>query len=151
VATAFWVDEEFDRQHGPGGNGRYGAAVREWRDDFADVWGDISPVGFAVTAWALAVGLEPGFVRCHRRIISAACRRNSWDGGLTCAVTIVAPWPAELPRPVGNVRSDRTSRLDSSTVNLLADPPGGRCRGKMIWPMVLGFEVVLCSSDSYAS
>jgi len=98
VATAFWVDDEFDRQHGPGGNGRYGAAVRERRDDFADVWGDISPVGFAVTAWALAVGLEPGFVRCHRRIISATCRRSSWDGGLTCAVTIVAPWPAELTR-----------------------------------------------------
>jgi hypothetical protein len=37
-------------------------------------------------------------VRCHRRIISATCRRNSWDGGLTCAVTIVAPWPAELTR-----------------------------------------------------
>jgi hypothetical protein len=50
VATAFWVDDEFDRST-VRAQWPLRSGVRERRDDFADVWGDISPVGFAVTAW----------------------------------------------------------------------------------------------------
>jgi len=32
--------------------------------------------------------LEPAYVRWHPRIMSARCRRNGWDGTLTCEVTI---------------------------------------------------------------
>jgi len=96
VQRAFWLEEEFDREHAPDGHSRYGFEVRHRVEEFSDSWGDIAPVTFAVTAWRLATGLSPAYVRWHRRIVSAVCRRNAWDGGLTCAVTLAAPWPAEL-------------------------------------------------------
>ncbi|MFF5173537.1 hypothetical protein ACFY3U_12955 [Micromonospora sp. NPDC000089] len=96
AARVFWLDEEFDREHAPDGRSRYDAEVRRRLDEFADAWGDIAPVTFAVTAWRLAAGLDPGFVRWHRRIIAAQCRRSPWDGGLIATVTVAAPWPAEL-------------------------------------------------------
>jgi hypothetical protein len=92
----FWVDEHFDREHGVGGRGRYEAEVLQRIDEFADAWGDISPVGFAVTAWRLATELAPGYVRWHRRVVSATCVRSPWDGSPTCAVTVISGWPAEL-------------------------------------------------------
>jgi hypothetical protein len=93
VRQAFWIDESFDREHGPG---RYAAEVRRRVDEFADAWGDISPVPFAVTAWRLAAALEPGYVRWQPRVVSAACRRSPWDGSLVCDMTLVSPWPAQL-------------------------------------------------------
>jgi hypothetical protein len=51
---------------------------------------------FATTSWRLATALTPGYVRWHRRIVSAACLRSPWDGSLTCEVSLVSPWPAEL-------------------------------------------------------
>ena len=89
---AFWVDEQFDREHG----GRYDAEVLARITEFDDSWGDIAPVSFAATAWRLATGLSPGYVRWHRRIVSASCARNPYDGGLTFAVEVVSRWPAEL-------------------------------------------------------
>lgn len=96
VARAFWIDEDFDREHAAGGLSRYCAEVGRRTDQFAESWGDISPVTFAVTAWRLATELEPGYVRWHPRIVSAACLRSPWDGSLTCEVTLVSRWPAEL-------------------------------------------------------
>ncbi|HXW46706.1 MAG TPA: hypothetical protein VEL03_18090 [Streptosporangiaceae bacterium] len=93
---AFWLDESFDREHAPDGLSRYEAEVRRRVDEFADAWGDIAPVTFAVAAWRLAAGLSPGFVRWHRRIQSATCLRSPWDGSLICDVRLVSPWPAEL-------------------------------------------------------
>jgi hypothetical protein len=97
MQQAFWVDEDFDHERAPDGISRYGAEVRRRVDAFAGSWGDIAPVTFAATAWHLATGvLTPGYVRWHRRIVAALCERSPWDGGLTCEVTIVSPWPAEL-------------------------------------------------------
>jgi hypothetical protein len=96
IQQAFWLDESFDREHAPDGRSRYGADVRRRVGEFADAWGDIAPVTFAATAWRLATTLSPGFVRWHRRIVSATCVRSPWDGSLTCQVTIVSRWPAEL-------------------------------------------------------
>lgn len=94
--AAFWLDEDFDRQHASDGNSRYELAVRQHLDDLEELWGDIAPVSFAARAWQLAADLEPGYVRWHRRILSARCCRSVWDGSLTGEVTIAGPWPAEL-------------------------------------------------------
>lgn len=96
MQQAFWIDEQFDREHATGGPSRYAGEVRSRIDEFADAWGDFAPVTFAVVAWRLATGLEPGYVRRHPRIVSAACSRSAWDGSLTCDVTLVSPWPAQL-------------------------------------------------------
>ncbi|MDG9674240.1 hypothetical protein [Micromonospora sp. DH14] len=56
---AFWLDEQFDREHGVEGRGRYEAEVRGRIDEFTDSWGDFAPVAFAVTAWRLATELSP--------------------------------------------------------------------------------------------
>ena len=92
----FWLDEAFDRAHSRSGHGRYGAAVRRRLADFEDAWGDIAPVGFAAAAWRVAMELEPAYVRTHPRVLSATCRRNAWDGTLTCETTMAGRWPAEL-------------------------------------------------------
>jgi hypothetical protein len=41
-------------------------------------------------------GLDPGYVRLHRRVLSAGCRRNGWDGSLTVEARLVSPWPEAL-------------------------------------------------------
>jgi hypothetical protein len=96
ASQAFWIDQDFDREHAPDGISRYGAEVRGRASEFAESWGDISPVTFAATAWRLATALRPGYVRWHRRIVAATCLRSPWDGSLTCEVSLVSPWPAEL-------------------------------------------------------
>ncbi|MDG4781283.1 hypothetical protein O7614_16660 [Micromonospora sp. WMMD961] len=93
---AFWLDEQFDREHGTDGRGRYEAEVLRRIGEFDETWGDFAPVSFAATAWQVATALSPGFVRWHRRIISATCARSPWDGSMVCAVTVVSGWPAEL-------------------------------------------------------
>jgi hypothetical protein len=92
----FWIEENFDREHASNGRSRYGDEVRRRVDEFADAWGDIAPVTFAASAWRVATTLQPGYVRWHPRIVSATCLRSPWDGGLTCEVTLVSPWPAQL-------------------------------------------------------
>jgi hypothetical protein len=96
VKQAFWIDENFDREHASGGRSRYAEEVRRCVDEFADTWGDISPVTFAAVAWRLATALQPGYIRWHPRIVSATCLYSSWDGSLICNVTLVSPWPAQL-------------------------------------------------------
>lgn len=93
---AFWLDNDYDREHAPHGDSRFGAEVRRRCDEFADSWGDIAPVSFAVTAWRLATTLSPGYVRWHRRILSASCTRSPYDGSLVGEVNVISGWPAEL-------------------------------------------------------
>jgi hypothetical protein len=95
----FWIDHEYDREHaGDGAQSRFAAAVADNLWLFRDAWGDIAPVTFACIAWRLATPalLDPGFVRWHRRVLTASCERSPWDGGLTARVTLVSPLPAEL-------------------------------------------------------
>jgi hypothetical protein len=85
----FWVDRDHDRYRG---------LVRARQAAFADTLDDIAPVAFACAAWTLASppALDPGYVRWHRRVLSAVCVRNPFDGGLTARVELVSPLPAEL-------------------------------------------------------
>ncbi|MEV0719174.1 hypothetical protein [Asanoa sp. NPDC050611] len=89
VKAVCWLDDDADR---------FGAAVRGRIAEFTEAWGDVAPTGFAATAWRIAMGLDPAYVRRHPRIIDATCRRNTWDGTLACETVIAAPWPAELSR-----------------------------------------------------
>jgi hypothetical protein len=86
---SFWLDRDHDR---------YRSLVLASPSALADGLGDIAPVAFACAAWTLAgpPALDPGYVRRHRRVLSAACARNPFDGGLTARVEIVSPLPAEL-------------------------------------------------------
>jgi hypothetical protein len=93
---AFWIDHGYDRERAAGGSSRYAEQVRGNVAAFDGSWGDIAPVTFACAAWRLATTPSPAYVRWHRRILSAACDRNSWDGTLTAHVLVVSPLPAEL-------------------------------------------------------
>ncbi|SDR18561.1 hypothetical protein [Thermostaphylospora chromogena] len=97
-AVAFWVDHDYDRERARDGVSRYGEQVRADTEAFADSFGDIAPVSFACTAWRLATApvLSPGFVRWHRRVLSARCVRNEWDGSLSARIGLVSPRPATL-------------------------------------------------------
>lgn len=85
--TAFWLDRD---------EARYLAQVRERPEEFNDSFGDIAPVSFACAAWRVATTMEPAHVRWHRRILSAQCVRNTWDGTLNAQVSVIAPLPAPL-------------------------------------------------------
>ncbi|MEW9527583.1 hypothetical protein [Microbispora sp. NPDC049125] len=87
--TAFWLDRD---------DTRYAGQVRQNAGEFADSFGDIAPVLFACAAWRVATLpiTSPPYVRWHRRILSATCVRNTWDGTLNAEVTIVAPLPRAL-------------------------------------------------------
>jgi hypothetical protein len=91
-----WIDHQYDREHGD----RYATHVRALQTVFSDYWGDISPVGFACTAWRLATlpYLNPGYVRFHRRVLSVDCEPNTWDGSLTAHVQLVSPPPGPLAK-----------------------------------------------------
>ncbi|GLW06506.1 hypothetical protein Misp01_16360 [Microtetraspora sp. NBRC 13810] len=96
--VAFWVDHDYDRERAGDGVSRYGEHVRNNAAEFADCYGDIAPVAFACTAWRIATSpvLSPGYVRWHRRILSARCVRNQWDGTLSARIELVSPRPATL-------------------------------------------------------
>ncbi|GAA3454311.1 hypothetical protein [Dactylosporangium matsuzakiense] len=85
----FWLDRDRDR---------YTARVEAHPNGFAYALGDIAPVAFACAAWTFATPpvLDPGYVRWHRRVLAATCRRNPFDGGLMARVELVSPLPAEL-------------------------------------------------------
>ncbi|MCG5214763.1 hypothetical protein [Streptosporangium sp. KLBMP 9127] len=96
--VAFWIDHEYDRERARDGISRYGEHLRDNTGDFSDSLGDIAPVAFACTAWRIATSpaLSPGYVRWHRRILTAVCVRNQWDGTLSARVELVSPRPATL-------------------------------------------------------
>jgi hypothetical protein len=90
--TAFWIARDVDSA------ARYAEMVRRELDQFSDTLDDIAPVAFACIAWRLAIApaLVPAYVGWHRRILSAACDRNEWDGSLTVHIDLVAPLPTPL-------------------------------------------------------
>ncbi|MFB4315524.1 hypothetical protein [Actinomadura sp. 21ATH] len=95
---AFRLDERSDRERARFGKGFY--VERLWANigEFDGAWGDIAPVAFCCAAWRIATPplSDPGLVRWHRRILSAECVRNAWDGSMTARVTLVSPPPAAL-------------------------------------------------------
>jgi|ERR1035437_3929609 hypothetical protein len=93
---AFWIDTGYDRDHASDGVSRYSAYVRDGRfDPWTD---DDQAVELAVFAWRRATGpvMVPGYVRRHRRILSAQLARSEWDGSLAASVELITPWPGEL-------------------------------------------------------
>ena len=93
-----WIDHQYDRENAGLGRSRFAEHVWANAKEFDDCWGDISPVGFACVAWRLATApsLDPGFVRLHRRVLTAGCSRNGWDGSLTFGAQLVAELPVSL-------------------------------------------------------
>ena len=107
MTPAFWIDYGYDADHASDGASRYGAYVRMAADTvFAECWDGTwdSPAHraarFAAAAWQTATGpvMAPGYIRMHPRVLSARTEVNGWDGSLTGAVTLAAPWPAPLAR-----------------------------------------------------
>src|SRR5437868_10247220 len=96
-SPAFWLDRA-DRGRSRAGIDRYADQVLQRMEEFAPSWDDIAPVEFACAAWRVATPplLNPGLVRTHRRILTAECLRNPWDGSLFARVRLAAPLPAEL-------------------------------------------------------
>ena len=81
-----------------GAGGRYSERLWEHIGEFDGAWGDIAPVAFCCAAWRVATPpiSEPGFVRWHRRVLSASLVRNTWDGSPTARIALAAPPPAAL-------------------------------------------------------
>jgi hypothetical protein len=104
LATALWVDDEYDREHASDGVSRFGHYVRSAGQLMADCWDDAwdSPRArqalFAVAAWETAIPpvMSPGLVRRHPRVLSAHVERSQWDGSLLGVAELVTPWPAAL-------------------------------------------------------
>jgi hypothetical protein len=102
--VAFRIDEDYDNANASDGVSRYGAYVRNSVSQFAECWDGTwdDPqslrVDFATTAWRVATGpvMAPGYVRFHSRILDARLERNNWDGSMTAAVILAAPWPRPL-------------------------------------------------------
>jgi hypothetical protein len=93
----FWLDPRVDPLR-LAEDGGYADVLRRHLVDFDGVWGDIAPVAFACTAWRLAIppAADPGFIRCHHRVLTARCEENTWDGSLTARITVVSPLPSAL-------------------------------------------------------
>ncbi|GAA0384303.1 hypothetical protein GCM10009530_39000 [Microbispora corallina] len=87
--TTFWLDRD---------DTRYADQVRRDVGAFEDSFGDFAPISFACAAWRVATTpvMSPPYVRWHRRILSATCVRNTWDGTLNAEVRIAAPLPGAL-------------------------------------------------------
>jgi hypothetical protein len=93
-----WIDHQYDRKNAGASDSRFADYVSAHAKEFDEHWGDVSPVGFACTAWKLSTvpHLDPGYVRLHRRVLEAECVRNGWDGSLTVCARVITPWPAAL-------------------------------------------------------
>jgi hypothetical protein len=96
VTAAFWVDDEYDRDHASDGVSRYVAYIRDvafepWTDDD-------QRVELAAFAWDRATGpvMSPGYVRRHPRILTAQLARSDWDGSLIAQVDVLTPQPHHL-------------------------------------------------------
>jgi hypothetical protein len=104
-STAFWIDDDYDRENASDGISRFGAYVRRARElpeCWDGTWDDpqVRQARFAAAAWATATTpvMSPGFVRRHPRVISGRVEFNGWDATLAGAVKLVTPWPQPLAR-----------------------------------------------------
>jgi hypothetical protein len=105
--AAFWIDEEYDRDQASDGASRFGAYVRQSRlvaeclaecNDAAGQDRQTVQARFAAAAWetALPPVMSPGYVRRHKRVLSARVEFNAWHATLTGSVELVTPWPQPL-------------------------------------------------------
>jgi hypothetical protein len=105
--AALWIDQEYDRDQASDGVSRFGAYVRRSgaiaeclaeRDGVAGQDTQTLQARFAAAAWetALPPVMSPGYVRRHRRVLSARMEFNPWDATLTGSVELVTPWPQPL-------------------------------------------------------
>ena len=94
---AFWLDPRADPTRRPQ-DGAYAEVLHRHLADFDGIWGDIAPVAFACSAWRLAIPpiADPGFIRCHQRVLTARCEQNAWDGSLTTRLILACPLPSAL-------------------------------------------------------
>jgi hypothetical protein len=122
---------------------RYLQLLRFHQDLFADAWDDIAPVEFASVAWQIATPplATPSYVRWHRRVLSAECVRNGWDGTLLARVQLVAPSPVNLATlpPVTNGTPPTSPFGDDAP-----DPGEGTWRG---WANTFGQYVAPTDHD----
>src|ERR1700731_4428895 len=103
--TAFWTDDEYDRDQVGDGISRFGDHVRRSRavqKCWDGTWkgSQLRRVRFAEAAWGTAGEpvMSPGYVCRHPRVVSGRVQFNSWDSTLMGLVDLVVPWPQSLSR-----------------------------------------------------
>ncbi|MER7363737.1 hypothetical protein [Nonomuraea wenchangensis] len=98
---AFWIDAAHE-----GAQTRYGEQLRRWRQLFAAVEGEpgasgvtLDPLRFALGAWEAAMRpiTDLPYVRCHPRVLDAACHRPEEARGPLAVVELAVPAPVPLP------------------------------------------------------
>src|SRR5215510_1858703 len=121
IATAFWIDRDYDREHAGDGVSRYGAYLR---GAIFEPWTDHDQaVERAVFAWQRATGpvMSPSYVRYHPRVLAARLERSGWDGSLVAGVTLISPWPEQF-----NTAPTRSVRLGDKDAYWQAWPAESR-------------------------
>jgi hypothetical protein len=105
--TAFWVEEDYDREYASDGRSRYGAYLAMHTREFTDTDVDAptaDPRLFAAAAFTIACApiMAPGYVRRHPRVHGLSW---CWDDEQRVAfeVGLVAP----LPEPIAKLLSGR--------------------------------------------
>jgi hypothetical protein len=109
--SAFWIDQDYDREYASDGVSRFGHYVRDAaagpRDIFTGCFDDgywedpaAGQAHFAAAAWTIATGpvMSPGYIRMHPRVLRASVHVSNWDGTLAGTADLAVPWPAPLAR-----------------------------------------------------
>jgi hypothetical protein len=111
----FWIDTGYDRDNASDGRSRYGAYIRQGA--FEPQAGSDPAVELAVFAWRQATGpvMVPGYVRCHRRILSERLERSDWDGELLACVDLLTGVPLALEGMHGWRRGTHCPRRPAAT------------------------------------
>ncbi|GAA1745805.1 hypothetical protein [Nonomuraea bangladeshensis] len=98
---AFWIDAAHE-----GAQTRYGEQLRRWRQLFAAVEGEpgaagvtLDPLRFALGAWEAAMRpvTDLPYVRCHPRVLDAACHRPEETRGPLAVVELAVPRRCRCP------------------------------------------------------
>jgi hypothetical protein len=137
MTTVFRLDRGYESR------ALFDERLRFHHDLFGDAWGDFAPVRFACAAWQIATPplSIPSYVRWHRRVLTAECVRNAWDGTLTAKVRLVAPSPVRLSSlpPHGS-----TAPAPGPFADEVPDPEAGAWRS---WPVSFGQYVAPTEHD----
>ena len=107
TTAALWIDDEHDRSQASDGDSRFGAygrrsgAIAECLaacDDVAGQDQQALQTRFAAAAseTALPPVMSPGYVRRHRRVLSARVEFSAWNATLAGVVELATPWPQPL-------------------------------------------------------
>ncbi len=158
--TAFWIDQEYDRDFASQrGGSRYHAYLRDRAhsiakmfDEHTRMYDDDTPptVPFALRAWEIANGpiMSPGLVRRHPRVDGVTLSRSEWDGEVIANVSLVVPAPAVLRNatdPNGRWYKDRrrdswgSRHFEGVSGQDLAEPGGYLVTtSEVIWQLAAG-------------